>query len=64
MAQWLRLCTCNAGSIGAIPGLGTWIPQVIRCGQKKKRKQDKKQLTFSHFLGTDKPVTVLSSAYG
>ena len=64
VVQWLRLCTSKARGAGSIPVWGTKIPQAILCVQKTKRKQDKKQLTFSHFLGTDRPVAVLSSAYG
>ena len=39
--QWLGLCTPTAKVPGSIPGQGTKIPHVMRCGQKKK-----KEITF------------------
>ena len=34
--QWLRLCACNAGVAGSIPGWGTKIPHAVPHGQKKE----------------------------
>ena len=34
--QWLRVCACNAGGAGSIPGRGTRIPHAT--GPKKKKK--------------------------
>ena len=36
--QWLGLCTPTAKVPGSIPGQGTKIPHVMRCGQKKKKR--------------------------
>ena len=33
-AQWLRLCTPNAGGKGSIPGGGTKIPHAVQHSQK------------------------------
>ena len=33
--QWLGLWASTAGGVGSIPGQGTKIPHVERCGQKK-----------------------------
>ena len=36
--QWLRVCACNAGGAGSIPGRGTRITQGTWWGQKKNKK--------------------------
>ena len=43
MAQWLRICTSNAGSMSSIPGLGFKIPPAAQC-DKKKEKTDTEEL--------------------
>ena len=40
--QWLRLGTCNAGSVDLIPSQGTKIPHASQCDQKKKGGTRKK----------------------
>ena len=37
--QWLRLCISNEGDMGSVPGWGTKIPQAVRHGKKKKKKE-------------------------
>ena len=36
----VRLHASMAGGTGVIPGRGTRIPQVVRCRQKKKKRND------------------------
>ena len=57
VVQWLRLCACNAGDVGSIPGWGTKIPHASWCSQKiiyfkknlkaKLEKKDQSPLWFS-----------------
>ena len=37
--QWLTLSAFTAVGLGSIPGRGTKIPQVVMCGQTKKKKK-------------------------
>ena len=38
VVQWLGLSTVIAVAPGSIPGWGTKIPQALRCGQKRRKK--------------------------
>ena len=40
--QWLTLWVSTAGNVGSIPGQGTKIPQGERCGQKRRKKIERK----------------------
>ena len=42
VVQWLRLHASNAGGTGSVPGKGTKIPHVVRCGKKKKKNRKEK----------------------
>ena len=48
MVQWLGLCAFTAEGLGSVPGWGTKIPQVVWCGQKKKKKRLKKKRSCAH----------------
>ena len=41
MAQWSELHAFTAEDLESIPGLGTKIPQALRCGQEKKMSYSK-----------------------
>ena len=42
MVQWLGLYMSNTGNMGLMLGWGTKIPHAAMWGQKKKRKEQKK----------------------
>ena len=60
---WLRLCTCNAGDVGSIPGWGTKIPHAVRCGQKRKKKRKKKKKEKEATLTFSSPSNFYCSLY-
>ena len=48
--QWLGLSALTAQGPGLIPGRGTKIPQVGKCGQKKKKDTAHLQIQFLSFF--------------
>jgi len=45
VVQWLRLCASTARSTGLIPDAGTNVLHALKCSQKKKKKEAKKEKT-------------------
>ena len=47
MVQWLGLLDSTEGDTGSIPGQGTKIPHATQCGQKRKFKKKRKELSVT-----------------
>ena len=43
MVQWLVLCAFTDKGVGSVPGLGSKVPQAVRCDQKNTNKQTTKK---------------------